>query len=709
MVKKKAYDQQTKRRVIEHYRSGSTLEQTAGKFQIHRNTLWRWVKKYKQSGTESLKHDILSCRHWKRLPQETEDRIIALKESMPGCTVRHAQTLLYDQGTEVSLKGIWSVWQRYGLTGFAREEISHTYQEYCQRVVPPGMLDRIRSLIRANEFRRAADMANSLPIFPYRDVILQIPSGLLSLRRQIDRIRAEFGKIPLARYRQKANILRRKLEYNGLLYSSLWVSIAECYALMWSGRPREVLRLVSIGKKRTKGIRDARLRFILLLLEGQANAGLLRIKRANACVIRCKIIARTSRNPHFLMGGIGGIYSTMGYYREALQWTEKALQGAALSYRQQLYANIAQFHGTAGDYRAAFPALKKGKLEEWGFLARVNLIRAYVYLDQGNFQKARAYAVETLLQVKKEGVRSLIHPATLILASCHSAAGEVKKANTMLKEIMPLLSKYNLKQEYWQRKIILENAPVPDKVLQVPGLRLTYLLRGAQRSMRIRDYRNAYEYGHAKKILGIFMRLIPFFPELVVHLLKKGRNPFLPKTFLDMPVFQINTPVFNVFFLGKFQVLKQGKLMRRMRLSSKETSFLIHLSLNKNRRIALKDLYENFWPRSKHPARNLSHLLTRLRRSLTIPSHLIRIKTETLYWDMYFFTDFEQFKEHLAKARFFAQAGEKDYAIREYKCAFHLYRGAPFQGMYDNWSENMRRVILNLYETSKSQFTRNFI
>ena len=138
--------------------------------------------------------------------------------------------------------------------------------------------------------------------------------------------------------------------------------------------------------------------------------------------------------------------------------------------------------------------------------------------------------------------------------------------------------------------------------------------------------------------------------------------------------------------------------MRRMAMSPKDNAFLVHMAMNKNRRAALKDLYENFWTNSRHPARNLSHCLTRLRKRLAIPSHLMRIRAETLYWDIYFSTDYERFREHVAKARFFEQAGEWDYAVREYRRAFRLYRGAPFHGMYDNWSEQVRRVILNTLE-----------
>lgn len=526
---------------------------------------------------------------------------------------------------------------------------------------------------------------------------------MLSLRRQVNRIRAEFGTIPLSRYRRKARLLRKKLREHGMNYSSLWVMLGECYALMWSGQPGEVLPIVARAKKLMKGMRDPRSRFFMTLLEGQAHGVKMNIRRAQKCVDQCKVIARTSRHPHFFMGGIGAIYSTMGYYREALHWTEKALQGAAPSFQRQLYANIAQFYGTAGDYRAAFRALRKAQLDDWGFQSRVGLIQIFAYLAQGDFQRARAFAVETLMQAKKEGVRTLLHPATLILASCHRASGDARKASQLIKEIVPLLDKYNLKQEYWQRKIILGDILMPGELMSVPSLRLAYLLHRAQKSMLARDYYKAHAYAQTKKILGIFMRLIPFYPEPVVHLLDRGQPTYLPRNFLDMSGFTIDTPVFDVLFLGPCRVMRRGQSVQRLSMRPKEIAFLIHVALNKNRKICLNDLYRNFWRNTKNPARNLSHLLTRLRKNLAIPTHLIRIKGDMLSWEVFFSTDYELFKEHIAKACFFEQAEEPEYAAREYEKAFYLYRRDPFQRMYDTWSENLHRVIMNSVENARER------
>ena len=394
-MKKNTRDTQI--RAVERYLTGRTLEQTAVEFKIHRNTLWHWVNSCKKEGLEGLRKTKISLRHWRRLPKAIEDTVVALKEAKPSLTVRKAQQLLRKQGIEISIKGIWRIWQRFGLIGFAKEQLSDSYEEYLNTVVSQDIMTTIKELVSKKELKQAAEIINALPVFPYDEIILKVPAHMLVLRQQVIRLRAEFGKTPLLRYVKKAARLRTTLEKKNLLYSSLWAGVAECYALMWSAQPQAVLKTVEVLKKRIKGIQDPRLRFLLLLLEGQAKASTLKIEQAKACAHACKTIIRHSRNPYFFMGGLGGIYSLMGYFREALYWTNEALKGAALSYREQLYVNLAGFLNVSGDYRNALRALKKGNLEEWGFRSLTSKIKAFAYLDQGDFQRASSHAIDTLM------------------------------------------------------------------------------------------------------------------------------------------------------------------------------------------------------------------------------------------------------------------------------------------------------------------------
>jgi len=121
----------------------------------------------------------------------------------------------------------------------------------------------------------------------------------------------------------------------------------------------------------------------------------------------------------------------------------------------------------------------------------------------------------------------------------------------------------------------------------------------------------------------------------------------------------------------------------------------------------VEKLYRNYWPRSSEPARNLSHFLLHLKKKLALPSHLIRLRKGTLYWRVFFTTDYDLFTETLAQAKVLERAGEWNYAKREYLMAFQLFREAPFTGIYDNWSENMRRVLFNRLESEMSYFRQS--
>ncbi|HEX7320603.1 MAG TPA: helix-turn-helix domain-containing protein [bacterium] len=699
-----AFSEFIKKQALECYLTGKTLEQTATLFKVHRNTIHRWHRAYEQHGWNGLAGQ---GQYPKKLTASTDARIVALKELRPAITIRKARDLLRGQSIFVSQKSIWKTWQRYGLGGFAKEQLSRSYAQYLNSVMPPVLTGEIDRLVDAGKYRKAADIINGLPVFPQNEIILKIPEHLLSLRRRVDRLQIEFARIPLKTYIRKAERLRGQLEKKKLYYSSLWVCVAECYAHMWAGATLHVLGLLKLMRKRTKGLWDARLRFIMIMLEGQAQASLLHTEKAMLCAGKMKQIIRGAKDPHFFMGGLGGLYSLIGYFRESIKWTRKALLGAAPSYQQQLHVNLAGFYTTSGEYQMALESLKNGKLEDWGFHSRTSMIKACAYLDQGNFGRAIDEASETLGRAEKEGVRRLLHPATLIQACCHQAADDKKEASRILREVLPLLKKYDLKLEYYQRRMIIGRARISKKLLNVPSLRLIYLLQKSIWNCSLGNYRVALKYARTQKLLGLFMRLVPFFPQPVRRLLEKGKNTGLPQQFLHMPVFQFDIPVYNIRYLGRLHIARRGKPLPGSNLRPKDAAFLIYLAGNKARSKELESLYRNFWPGRKEPARNLSHLLSRLRRALGIPAHLVKMKGGYLRWDVFFTTDLELFYELLSRAAAYAQAGEWKFATSEYRRAFRLCRGIPFKSMYDNWSEDSRHAFLNRLESAITGFAES--
>jgi hypothetical protein len=197
-------------------------------------------------------------------------------------------------------------------------------------------------------------------------------------------------------------------------------------------------------------------------------------------------------------------------------------------------------------------------------------------------------------------------------------------------------------------------------------------------------------------------------------MIEQNRNTKLPRAILQLPIFNREIPVYYIKFLGATIVYKNQKYINT-HFTSKEQALFIHLSQKVSaprRSVILKDLYANFLPRSKNPAGRFSHLLMSLRQKLLLPKHLISVtmsggEKRLVNGGFYLTTDYTDFKTMLAEAKVLESTGEPEFATKEYRYAFRLFRGEPFRRMYDNWSENMRRVILNKLEIEAIHFVKS--
>ncbi len=703
-------DDKIKIDAVNAYISGMTRVDIIAIYKIHPVTLWRWVKQYQEGGIKNLTKKRVYKRPWNKFPLTLEEKVVALKEMHPSLSISKACKMLKMRGLEISRKGIWNVWRRYGLVGFMKDRmgIVTDCRKYCY-IDPESRenIKKIKIMLSNQGIKNAAHAISLLPVCSEDKILHAVPKNSLSLKRQVDLLLSQSGKIPLRRYRQDARILRTNLEKKKLYYSALRVGIEEGAALTYLEEPQELLKLTIHLRKKGKGLRDPWLRYTIALLEGYALASLLRIQDALKCANECKILIRNLPNSYFLMGELTSLYYKLGKYREAIHWARKALEGVSDEYRKDLYSSLLGYLTVSGDYQAIPKISKQEELHKWGYHTRILLCKALFHLNKGDFQQASSLANEGLLCSKKEESRAFFFTAIFILACGHAAVGEKKKAQLILRKYNPLAKKYHLEKVYFLHRILLQDLRIPKEITSMPSLRLAQLLFQATRTMHTKDYMRALSYANTQELRGLFERLALFFPEPVVRLIKKGKNPGLSRIFLKMPIFQIEPPVYNLRFLGRLRIFKGEKSISRLKLGPKDRSFLIHLAINENRSIVLDDLYKNFWPRSRKPSRNLSHLLVRIRKSLSISSDRLKIRGDFLVWNFYFTTDHKLFEETLIQAKALDRTGEWRYAKREYQRAFALFRGEPFRKMYDNWSDHMRRVILNKLETEALHFAKS--
>jgi hypothetical protein len=238
-----------------------------------------------------------------------------------------------------------------------------------------------------------------------------------------------------------------------------------------------------------------------------------------------------------------------------------------------------------------------------------------------------------------------------------------------------------------------------------PVLKLLWLLQSGKKDL---GYRRAFQFAKDHGLGGFFHRVCVFFPDYVEALLEKGKSTGLPISILNLPVFRKEINVYVVKYLGKVIIHKDQKYLPA-RLSPKDASFLIFLASAQDRYVPLEKIYANFWPGSTHAARNLSHLLVRMRKLLRLPSHFLSIKENRLFFDCYFTTDYGEYLEHVIQAKALLRAGEWGFAKREFIQAFTLFRGEPFKKMYDDWSDDKRLETIFNYETEMKLFIKELL
>ncbi|HEC78617.1 MAG TPA: hypothetical protein ENI34_05675 [candidate division WOR-3 bacterium] len=508
---------------------------------------------------------------------------------------------------------------------------------------------------------------------------------------------------------RKAKILRKKAEKEGFLNLSIRAGCIELNALEWIGNPKEQIKLVNsllMKMRRKQGKRDnsnAVLRFKLLVSKGMALGTLAKIKAALCCIRKCKTICRCLLTSSSYRD-IATLYARIGSFRKSNQWLLKSFKYAKAEDKVILNLLLASTLAKAGKYRDARRKLKKVHIEKRGIETLFLIIEAQCLIGEGKIQEAMKSANEALQQSKEEIIRNYFATSSMVISCCLCALGDEKKGKKLLRKILPVLKKYGMEYDLLLPRILLGQDIPPKDTKLSPSLKLALQLKKASHSLKIRDYRKAFNYATAQQLMGLFHRLLLFFPEPVNNLIAKGKSTGLPKALLKLPVFQKNIPVYHLKFLGPVRIYR-NRIKLRNDPTPISASLIIHLGLKK--KIELESIYRNFWSTAKDPKGSLSQLLYNLRRYLKLPPDTLSIRQGFLHFKGYITTDYQEFEQILTRAKALERAGEWGFAKKEYLRAFRVFRGEPFKKMYDPWSENMRRVILNNLETETIHFAKS--
>jgi transposase len=687
-----------------------SLRKTALKFHIACCTIFRWVRLYREQGEEGL----LSAykRPWNRTKHDLEEKIVLMKERDPGLTVRQARECLEKEGIKISIKGIWGIWRRYGYAGFDHKNMSSSFTDCSWSKEAKKKYDLAKRLFDQGAVDRSAEILNSIPALPENELLPQISDSMLDMRRKVEKIDLLFGKIPVGSYLKRLRDLYEECHHRNLRYSALLVGLVETMALSWNGEPLNMLKRVEElnnvlkenGNYFSYSLFDPRL--LLLFSEGFAYIGLLRIREASDIAKTCRILLKRRKHVSpLLMRNLGQLHAHLEDFREARYWYLKSIDSLSGKEKKLTKSFLADTFIVKGEYKRALEVLKNEELDHWGSHSKMLRIQSMWALIKGMPNRAISLATEVLASLEKEEAKGSIFGCYFTIASAYCSLGEKVRARRILKGLLPFLKKNGLQEVISIIEILLSREygrdSMPLSKLSLPTIEVLLLLKDGQ-------YSKALKFAEKKGLIGLLHRYVFFFPEAITGLLEKGKPTGIPRTMLNLPVFRKEIPVYSVEFLGDIIVYKNQKSLA-VQLSPKDASFLIFLASSRENSIPLDRIYDNFWPRNERASRNLAHLLVRIRKALKLPSHYLHIKEKKLHFDCYFSTDYEKYKEYIAKAKAFLRAGEWRFAKREYLHAFKLFRDEPFKKMYDNWSDDKRLEILFSYDTEATAFIRELM
>ena len=701
--------------IVRYYlKNGTSLRKTSRKFHIHYQTLYKWVKQYK----EGKKEHLLSTykRPWNRFPLDIEEKIVQLKERNPIITIRKARALLEKDDIYVSVKGIWEVWKRYGYCGFVKKEISMDYTHSIPWTRESKCAyTHAHYLYKKGNVREAAHLLNTIPSLPNNELLLKIPDQYLTLRRKKERIYSLFEQIPFQSFMKYLQSLRKELVDKKLYYSTIRLGLIEMNLLGWKGTPTVNLKRIEALKKLISHQKPfyaglpSELRFSLLIQEWNTCISLSRVRRATKISHVCaRLMRRKKYKSLYLMFNLGVSYMNIGNFPQAEYWLSKIFPKINKEAQRTVGGYLAHICLSMGKYKKATQYLRNyetgsGFSYKWDLAFQSNLA-----LLKGMPYKAISLARKSLSAAKKEGLNNCIYNATFSIACAYSSIGEHTRANQMIKRMFPFLRKHNLNKALSTSEILLGHTEKYEgKEELLPTVKLALLLQQ-------KDYKSALSYAQRKGFLTYLYRYILLSPERVIELLKEGRSPStLPKSILRLPVFNKEIPVYDIRLLGNLIVYKNQKYIG-VKLQPKDTAFLIYLALTAeepNKTISLKEIHKNFWKNSSNPSRNLSHLLVRIKRAINLPSHLLEISHKKdnfvlINKGIHFITDYGEYIQSLAQAKSLMRAGEWGFAKREFLRAFKLFRGEPFRKMYDDWSDDKRLEVLFSYETEVLSFAK---
>ncbi len=709
-------DEKKRIRAVREHLAGETLRVVAARHGVHLVTLARWIKRYRAGGVRNL-CDLGRPRSWNRPVHETEELVRMIKEASPGLTVRRACSIMKRRHISISPSGVYAIWKRYNLV--SRSVIRPTSPYGPETRALRRIINEAGALLKRGgplDRLKACRMINDLPYYPEgREALLVgFPDRLLNDRRRLDRLYAQYLRLPMPDFYRRVRVIRQRLEQKRMNYSALLAGIMELQALHWMRHPRAEISLYQRLIRRKQGLRDPVLNFLLTL---QVTTALFELGRTREAQVYNR---KTRRLLHLLpysdfYESYGDILTFMGDYQSSLVYYDRALRKKPpRQSRISLAKKVALSLVISGQYVPASRCLARLHIKPGQeYYEEYLSCRAFLSYGLGRFEEALRYVRETLDRAERHQFRNTMYSAIIVRVAIAQSLGRIEEARDILDKYLRLLNKYHMTREVTILEFLRSGALPSPTLRKMPVLRLLYLIGTANRTGRISDYRLSLAYARQNGLTGFFHRAIVFSPAIIRDMLKKGRSTDLPQTILRFPVFNRDVPAYTLKFLGRPVIIRDHQYLKA-RFQPKEEALMIHLALRAGEpgmSVPVQDLHRNFWPQSRDAASRLSHLLVAVKQKLGLPGHLMTMASHLgvkclVNRGFYMTTDYQDFETTLTEAQALERAGEWTFARDKYRQAFRLLRDGPFSRSYDAWSEDMRNRILSRFEQEAQRFVR---
>ncbi len=692
--------------VKEYLFEKDSLRALAQKHNIHFTTLYRWVRLFKKYGEKGLMFEFKRNNSKKEKDLHIQEAVVDIKEKEPSITLKKAQKILQGKGIEISIKGIWSIWRRYGYCGFVKERISNDYTKsifYSKKDLKKmGMIKR--NLETEKEITKEI---SELPFIPDMNLTQFIPSRKLSLRTQLMKLYNSFGKIPINEFLKIARRLKKRFSSLGWEYSFLRAHYAELFALDWLGRHAQEYKEFKRYESKYPKLNDLGLKFSFYMLKCHSCMCLLKIKEGMKTFNICRrLILHRKEPPLALLSDMATFCSRFGLFGELEKWlqrmTSEKVKELGSYWMTLLGAQIAN-----GEYEEAHNSLKFTS-HIWGYQARGYYLEALAALANGNPQEALEYGTKFLNEAKKEGIIAHLERAIMVQSLARCALGQYEEGKKIVKPYLGIFKKSGniFNYEIWRTLLTQKISKKEAKYL--PCFRLLSFLSSLQRKGGARKVKKLLHFVQKERAKGIFSRYILFYPDILSKLLRE-RSPLLPSGFYNLSIINKAIPLFEIEFLGNYRIRCNGELINNTHFFPKEIGILLAIAIKKEYELTVENICQNFWPDKelKLAKRYLYTTLNALRQKLSLTKELLTIKEGRVVKKFHCITDWLRFQELIAEAKALFLANEYSLAIKKYKEGFRLFRGEPFKKNFDDWSVNMRFKILSQLETEAINFAKS--